>query len=186
MSNQNQKKITALYCRLSQEDELKSDSNSIQNQKAILEKYAKDNGFENTHEAIIDKTTWELAQAVRQGKRRRTAMGGIDKYSGLLYCANCNSKLYFIRGTTLKPDAYGFICSRYRKHMGEAQCTPHSIRAKVLDEIILEEIRKVTYYVRAQIRDFVSFINQKSSAENRRELNARMIELASLESETTN
>ena len=137
--------------------------------------------FENTHEAIIDQTTWELAQAVRQGKRRRTAMGGIDKYSGLLYCADCNSKLYFIRGTTLKPDAYGFICSRYRKHMGEEQCTPHSIRAKVLDEIILEEIRKVTYYARAQTREFVSFINQKSSAENRRELNARMIELASLE-----
>ena len=88
--------------------------------------------FENTHEAIIDKTTWELAQAVRQGKRRRTSMGGIDKYSGLLYCADCNSKLYFIRGTTLKTDAYGFICSRYRKHMGEAQCTPHSIRAKVV------------------------------------------------------
>ena len=71
-------------------------------------------------------------------------MGGIDKYSGLLYCADCNSKLYFIRGTTLKPDAYGFICSRCKKHMGEEQCTPHSIREKVLDEIILEEIRKVT------------------------------------------
>lgn len=136
---------------------------------------------ENTHEAIIDQTTWELAQAVRQGKRRRTAMGGSDKYSGLLYCADCNSKLYFIRGTTLKPDAYGFICSRYRKHMGEAQCTPHSIRVKVLDEIILEEIRKVTYYARAQTREFVSFINQKSSTENRRELNAKMVELASLE-----
>ena len=150
MSNQNEKKITALYCRLSQEDELKGDSNSIQNQRAILEKYARDNDFENTQffvndgysgvsfnrpafqsliemmeqgkvatlitkdlsrlgrnyievGPIVDKTTWELAQAVRQGKRRRTAMGGIDKYSGLLYCADCNSKLYFIRGTTLKP-----------------------------------------------------------------------------------
>ena len=108
-------------------------------------------------------------------------MGGIDKYSGLLYCADCNSKLYFIRGTTLKTDAYGFICNRYRKHMSEEQCTPHSIRAKVLDEIILEEIRKVTYYARAQTREFIGFINQKSSAENRRELNARMVELASLE-----
>ena len=48
MSNQNEKKITALYGRLSQEDELKGDSNSIQNQRAILEKYARDNGFENT------------------------------------------------------------------------------------------------------------------------------------------
>ena len=54
MSNQNQKKITALYCRLSQEDELKGDSNSIQNQRAILEKYAKDNGFENTQFFVDD------------------------------------------------------------------------------------------------------------------------------------
>lgn len=46
----------------------------------------------------------------------------------------------------------------------EEQCTPHSIRAKMFDEIILEEIRKVTYYARAQTREFVSFINQKSSA----------------------
>ena len=38
-SNQTYNKITALYCRLSQEDELKGDSNSIQNQRAILEKY---------------------------------------------------------------------------------------------------------------------------------------------------
>lgn len=37
--------ITALYGRLSQEDSLDGDSNSIVNQKAILLKYAKDNGF---------------------------------------------------------------------------------------------------------------------------------------------
>ncbi len=54
MSNQNEKKITALYCRLSQEDELKGDSNSIQNQRAILEKYARDNGFENTQFFVDD------------------------------------------------------------------------------------------------------------------------------------
>ena len=54
MSNQKENKITALYCRLSQEDELKGDSNSIQNQRGILEKYAKDNGFENTKVFIDD------------------------------------------------------------------------------------------------------------------------------------
>ena len=41
-------KITALYCRLSQEDMRQGDSDSIINQKMILEKYAKENGFENT------------------------------------------------------------------------------------------------------------------------------------------
>lgn len=41
-------KFTALYCRLSRDDELAGDSNSIVNQKAILKKYADDNGFLNT------------------------------------------------------------------------------------------------------------------------------------------
>ena len=41
-------KITALYCRLSQDDMLQGESNSITNQKAILKKYAEDNGFRNT------------------------------------------------------------------------------------------------------------------------------------------
>ncbi len=40
-------KITALYCRLSRDDEVKGESNSISNQKMILEKYAKDKGFKN-------------------------------------------------------------------------------------------------------------------------------------------
>lgn len=40
-------KITALYCRLSQEDALAGDSNSIVNQKNILLQYAKDNRFPN-------------------------------------------------------------------------------------------------------------------------------------------
>ena len=43
-----EEKITALYCRLSRDDELQGDSNSIINQKAILQKYADDNGFRNT------------------------------------------------------------------------------------------------------------------------------------------
>ena len=41
-------KITALYCRLSRDDELTGDSNSIVNQKAILSKYAKENHFSNS------------------------------------------------------------------------------------------------------------------------------------------
>ena len=40
-------KITALYCRLSQDDMLDGESNSITNQKAILKKYAEDNGLPN-------------------------------------------------------------------------------------------------------------------------------------------
>ena len=43
----NQQPITALYPRLSHEDELQGQSNSISNQKRILETYAKQNGFSN-------------------------------------------------------------------------------------------------------------------------------------------
>jgi len=43
----NQQPITALYPRLSHEDELQGESNSISNQKRILETYAKQNGFSN-------------------------------------------------------------------------------------------------------------------------------------------
>ena len=47
MSRQTTQKITALYPRLSHEDELSGESNSISNQKRILESYAKQNGFTN-------------------------------------------------------------------------------------------------------------------------------------------
>lgn len=42
-----QQQITALYERLSRDDELNGDSNSIVNQKKMLEKYAKEQGFTN-------------------------------------------------------------------------------------------------------------------------------------------
>ena len=42
-----QQKITILYCRLSNEDKLEGESNSIQNQKAMLEEFAARQGFTN-------------------------------------------------------------------------------------------------------------------------------------------
>ena len=47
-------KITALYCRLSNDDDLNGESNSITNQKAILQKYADDNGFRNVQFYVDD------------------------------------------------------------------------------------------------------------------------------------
>ena len=46
--------FTALYCRLSRDDELSGDSNSIVNQKAILKKFAEDNGFRNLRFYVDD------------------------------------------------------------------------------------------------------------------------------------
>ena len=50
-------KITGLYCRLSRDDALQGDSNSIANQKTILSRYASENGFTNTRFYIDDGFT---------------------------------------------------------------------------------------------------------------------------------
>lgn len=52
-----QNEITALYCRLSQEDDLNGDSNSIIHQKNMLMKYAEDNRFPNPQFYIDDGFT---------------------------------------------------------------------------------------------------------------------------------
>jgi len=54
MGQSNNEKITALYCRLSRDDEQLGESNSIKNQKSILSKYAKDNHFINTQFFVDD------------------------------------------------------------------------------------------------------------------------------------
>lgn len=54
MGQSNNEKITALYCRLSRDDEQLGESNSIKNQKSILSKYAKDNHFKNTQFFVDD------------------------------------------------------------------------------------------------------------------------------------
>lgn len=52
--NRQSDKITAIYCRLSRDDELTGESNSIVNQKAILTKYAKEQGFRNIQFFVDD------------------------------------------------------------------------------------------------------------------------------------
>lgn len=52
--NKQSEKITALYCRLSRDDEQEGASGSIKNQQSILEKYAKDNGFPNPRVFVDD------------------------------------------------------------------------------------------------------------------------------------
>ena len=52
--NQQPEKITALYCRLSQDDALDGESNSITNQKTLLSKYATEHGFRNIQFFVDD------------------------------------------------------------------------------------------------------------------------------------
>lgn len=136
-----------------------------------------------THEPIIDMQTWETVQKLRQGKRRPTSIGETSKYSGLLFCADCGSKLYFNHKRADDPKSYSFNCSHYRNNAKE-KCMPHRIREVVLDEILLEELRRITYTARTKERQFAEFINQKSSTENRREFKAKQREYERLSKRT--
>lgn len=108
--------------------------------------------FEDTQEPIVDKETWELAQKLRQTKRRTDTTGEANPFTGLVYCADCGERMYNHRGPGEKlksdptkrgkpKDSYG--CSTYFaalcRHI--KSCSPHTIRTEVLREIVLYVIR---------------------------------------------
>ncbi len=107
--------------------------------------------FENTHEAIVDKGTWELVQKLRGTPRRIDTLGEANPLTGLVFCADCGAKMYNPRtrgnGTKQYPsDAYE--CSSY-KLAGQrrtAVCSNHHISTKALRTLILETIKAASVY----------------------------------------
>ena len=73
--------------------------------------------FEDTHEAIVDRETWELAQKLRKTPKRIDTLGETNPLTGLLYCADCGEKMYNHRskgGTENNPYPSDFFdCSSY-------------------------------------------------------------------------
>jgi hypothetical protein len=132
--------------------------------------------FENTHEPLIDPDTWEIVQKVRQGKRRPTRMGEMDKFSGLVFCADCGSRHYHIRGTTMTTTQTNYVCGRYRKE-GREVCSAHFIRTVVLNELVLQDIRRVTAIASQHEQEFVKSVMQKTASQNQREIVAKKKEL---------
>ena len=99
----------------------------------------------NMQEAIIDVDTFERVQELRRHRRRNTATGRTSLFSGLVYCADCGSKLYFCASKSVKPNQEFHRCSAYKENRGT--CSIHYIREVVLREIVLEAIQKTARYV---------------------------------------
>ena len=99
----------------------------------------------NTQEAIIDDDTFERVQELRKHRRRNTATGKASMFSGLLYCADCGSKLYYCASKSIKDGQEFYRCSQYKENRGS--CTIHFIRDSVLKKLVLDTIRKVAKYV---------------------------------------
>ena len=99
----------------------------------------------NTQEAIIDEDTFERVAELRRSRRRNTATGKTSIFAGLLYCADCGSKLYFAAAKSIKEHQEFYRCSQYKENRGA--CSIHYIRDVVLKEMVLEAIQKVAKYV---------------------------------------
>ena len=121
--------------------------------------------FENTHEAIIDEETWNNVQRLIETKRRPKKNGAPPcRLSGLLYCADCGSKLSHRYNSRNKYDAdnsYG--CSSYRQYT--RNCTMHYIRVSVVEKLILETIREVGAYALSNEKEFVKKVREASDVQ---------------------
>ena len=99
----------------------------------------------NTQEAIVDEDTFNRVQELRDSRRRNTATGRESLFSGLLYCADCKSKLYFCAAKSIKPEQEFHRCSAYKENRGT--CSIHFIREVVLREAILELVKRVALFI---------------------------------------
>lgn len=118
--------------------------------------------FENTHPAIIEKEQWELVQELRKHKRRPTKTGKKSLFSGLLYCADCNAKLYFCTTNSFTPNQDHFVCSNYKSNTGN--CSIHFIRDVTLYDIVLYDLRNITAFVRKHEKAFIQQMMEKDKA----------------------
>ncbi|MBZ4653104.1 MAG: putative site-specific recombinase [Peptococcaceae bacterium] len=142
--------------------------------------------FKNTHEAIIEESVFEVVQRIRDGRRRLTPMGEMPLLSGMMFCADCGNKLYQVRGRGWKHEKEYFVCATYRKIKGG--CSSHQIRNAVVEELLLDGIRRVTAFARDCEEEFVEMVTKKTRSEldksmrdSRRELEQAQARIAKLD-----
>ncbi len=129
--------------------------------------------FENTHEAIVDKETWELAQKLRKTPKRIDTLGEANPLTGLLYCADCGEKMYNHRsrgGTKNNPYPSDFYdCSAYTlAHQKRTHaCRSHYIRTKAVRELILETIRAASAFAISNQESFIEKVRSASQIRQR-------------------
>ncbi len=130
--------------------------------------------FENTHEAIVDRETWELAQKLRKTPKRIDTIGEANPLTGLLYCADCGEKMYNhrSRGNTEKnkyPSDF-FDCSSYTlaHQKRTSACCGHYITTKALRALILDTIRTVSTFAISNQYEFMEKVRQRHRSDKQR------------------
>ena len=144
--------------------------------------------FKNTHEPIIDEYTWNIAKQLRNNRKKRAKSGKKSIFSGLLFCNDCGKKMYFQSPVVDLKAKDHYRCSSY-KHDTSA-CTSHYISDEALQIVVLENIQRVTSYMKDYedlfIREQIAKSTQdeiKKISKNKKELEKaknRVIEIDNL------
>lgn len=149
--------------------------------------------FYNTHEAIIDQETYDKVQRMRKRvSPRRNSEKPAHRLSGLLYCADCGSRLAYINSKPKDGKIYdsnqAFRCSRY--HNKYHSCTGHYIKASTIEMLIYQATKRVSQYVLKDEKEFVEQLKaqyelqcEKDNTDDKKELleaKRRMMDLDDL------
>lgn len=133
--------------------------------------------FENTHEPIIDKETWELVQKLRGTPKRHDFSDKPNPLTGILFCADCGAKLYnnSEKATSIKngrkPDpetgyynSDHYDCKNYKlsRVREKTTCTTHYINTNSLIRLILETLKLVSEYAIANKEEFAQRVRDLS------------------------
>ncbi len=132
----------------------------LQNKKKLRNDPSKWVIFEGTQEAIVDKQKYEIVQKIREGRRKPTAMGEMNVFSGMVYCADCGKKMYLCRSSAMKQKEY-FNCSSYRKQK-KSNCSSHQITVEAIEEIVLSYLKRVSDFVIDHEKEFIDIAIEHS------------------------
>lgn len=142
--------------------------------------------FPDTHEALIDRDTFELAQKRIATRHRPTKSEEIDIFSGLLYCGDCGHKMYLQQGMNIPERKHAYTCGNYRnRHRSGISCSTHYIRKSVIMELVLADLQRVMSCIRAHEADFIQIATDFCNMEFRKSLLTEKNELTGIQKRLT-
>lgn len=131
--------------------------------------------FHNTHEAIVEEAVFERVQELRANKRHPTKAERQGLFSGLVYCADCGSKLHFATCKSFNGKQDHYRCAKYKSNTGS--CTAHFIREETLKAIVRQRIFYVTARFIENIMDFREMVYQQQFAEAEKDMKRKRREV---------
>lgn len=134
--------------------------------------------FENTHEAIIDQETFDNVQRIRGNvKRYPDGWGEYHPLTGLMYCADCGSKMYVHRTNNYKNIPY-YVCSNYKKLPCGTLCpSAHRIKAEVVLNLIQETLKDIKNYLDEDNEAFTRSIQNEMEEKEKVEIEKQRVRL---------